>query len=214
MRDWPLLSVLASIFGLLASVLPAQPLLAFTVEGMHRRQYWRLWTGHFVHFGSAHLWGDWLAFVVWAALVEAESRRALVATLLLGAPLLSLALTLACPSLTEYRGLSGLDTALVLELILLRGFVLKGEQEGRGLGPWLTGLLGRPALQLVGGACLCLLASKIGYEYYAGRALLAHDLGAGVRLLPAAHAFGALLGLATGWLYRHSPSSLTCAAPR
>ena len=40
--------------------------------------------------------------------------------------------------------------------------------------------------------------SRIGYEFQAGRAILAHDLGLGVKLLPAAHAFGALIGLGIG----------------
>jgi len=199
---WPWLALVASAVGLVANALPAQPLLAFTAEGMHRGQWWRLWTAHFVHYGSAHFWGDWLAFVVWAALVEAESRRALAATLLLGAPLLLLALDLTCPKLGEYRGLSGIDTALVLELILLRGFVTN-EANAPGLGPWLTRLLGRRALQLVGGFCLCLLAGKVAYEFQVGRAILAHDLGVGVLLLPAAHAFGALVGLTVGLVYRH-----------
>jgi rhomboid family GlyGly-CTERM serine protease len=202
---WPWISLLASLIGLLESALPAQ-LFAFSAEGLHRGQWWRLWTGHFVHYGSAHLWGDWLAFVVWAALVEAESRRALAITLLIGAPLLLLVLDFVYPALAEYRGLSGIDTALVSELILLRGFERHGKTDNPGLGSWLSGLLGRRALRLVGGFCLCLLACKIGYEFRAGRAILAHDLGPGVHILPAAHVFGAVLGLALGLVYRHSPS--------
>ena len=194
-RRWPWVALLASFGALLASVLSAQRWLAFTADGMQRGELWRLWTGHFVHYGSAHLWGDWLAFVVWAALVEGESRRALVATLLIGAPLLLATLALACPALGEYRGLSGIDTALVIELIVLRGFVRQEASSERGVGPWLTRLLGRPILRVVGGYSLCLSVVKIGYEFYAGHALLARDLGFGVRLLPAAHAVGALVGL-------------------
>jgi len=199
-------ALLASLAGLLASVLPAQRILAFTAAGMQRGELWRLWTGHFVHYGSAHLWGDWLAFVVWAALVESESRRALVATLLIGAPLLLFVLELACTALGEYRGLSGIDTALVIELILLRGFACRRTGSERGLGPWLTRLLGRSALRVIGGASLCLSVLKIGYEFQAGHALLAHDLGFGVKLLPAAHAFGALIGLGFALLFGR-PSS-------
>ena len=211
-RRWPWLSLLASLASLLASVLPADHLLAFTAAGMQRAELWRLWTGHFVHYGSAHLWGDWLAFVVWAALVESESRRALVATLLFGAPLLLWGLELACPELGEYRGLSGLDTALVIELILLRGFMRPGIGRERGLGPWLTRLLGRPALRVIGGCSLCLSVVKIGYEFQAGHALLAHDLGFGVKLLPAAHAFGALIGLGLGLVFGRPNSNYGCTA--
>lgn len=194
----PWLSLLASVIGLLASELPAQHFLAFTAAGMQKGELWRLWTGHFVHYGSAHLWGDWLAFVVWAALVESESRRALVVTLSIGAPLLLLALAHACPALGEYRGLSGIDTALVIELILLRGFARREPAGGRGVGPWLTRLLGRHVLRIVGAFSLFFSALKLVYEFQAGHAILAHDLGLGVKLLPAAHAFGALIGLGIG----------------
>jgi membrane associated rhomboid family serine protease len=200
-RRWPWLALLASLAGLLASVLPAERWLAFTATGMQRGQLWRFWSGHFVHYGSAHLWGDWLAFVVWAGLVESESRRALAATLLLGAPLLLFALELSCPELGEYRGLSGIDTALVIELILLRGFGRSESDGERGPGARLTRLLGRRALRVVGGCSLGLLGLKIGYEFCAGQAILAHDLGAGVRLLPAAHAFGALIGAGIGLIF-------------
>jgi hypothetical protein len=46
----------------------------------------------------------------------------------------------------------------------------------------------------VGIASLSLFALKTGYEFVVGHALLAPDLGPGVRLLPAAHVFGALAG--------------------
>lgn len=203
----PWLSLLASVIGLLASELPAQHFLAFTAAGMQKGELWRLWTGHFVHYGSAHLWGDWLAFVVWAALVEGESRRALGVTLLIGAPVLLLALERVCPALGEYRGLSGIDSALVVELILLRGFAPGGGGAGGGLGPWLTRQVGRPVLRAVGGLSLGLSALKIGFELRAGHAILAHDLGLGVQLLPAAHAFGALLGVGIGWSFRRQSSS-------
>ena len=192
----PWVALLSTCVGLLASALPAASVLAYTAEGMRRAEWWRLWTGHFVHYGSAHLWGDLLAFAVWAALVESESRPVLVTTLLLGTPLLSCLFAWACPELSEYRGLSALDAALVVELIVLRGFITSTSSAEHGLGPWLTRTLGRKVLRSIGCACLCLSVLKVGYEFYAGHALLARDLGRGVALLPAAHAFGVLVGLA------------------
>lgn len=194
-RRLPWVTALATSAGLVASVLPAS-VLAYTILGLRRAEFWRLWTGHFVHYNRAHLWGDLLAFAVWAALVESESRRVLVVTLLLGTPLLSSAFAVFCPSVTEYRGLSSLDAALVVELVLLRGFAGGESQASRGFGPWLTRFIGSPALRAIGIFSLCLSALKIGYEFCVGHALLAPDLGQGVTLLPAAHAFGALLGVA------------------
>ncbi|MES1174179.1 MAG: rhomboid family intramembrane serine protease [Myxococcales bacterium] len=196
----PWVSLLATGCGLLASALPASPsLLAYTSQGVERGQLWRLWSAHFVHYNGAHLWGDLLAFAVWAALVESESRRALLSTLLLGAPLLMSVLALGCPSLAEYRGLSGLDTALVIELILLRGFAAPARGGERGFGPWLTRRVGRAPLRYIGVFSLGLSAVKIVYESCAGHALIARDLGNGVTLLPAAHAVGAGVGLLVCW---------------
>ena len=206
--EWPWVALVATSLGLLASALPAAHFLAYTAVGVEKGQWWRFWTGHLVHYGSAHLWGDLLAFAVWAALVESESRRVLLATLLCGAPLLSCAFRLACPELGEYRGLSSLDAALVIELIVLRGLGPRAGAAGQGVGPWLTRSLGSRALRAVGWVSLGLFALKTGYEYAAGHALLAPDLGRGVRLLPSAHAFGGLLGLALGIIAQHlTPSA-------
>lgn len=196
----PWVSLLATSIGLLASALPASPaLLAYTSRSVERGELWRLWSAHFVHYNGAHLWGDLLAFAVWAVLVESESRRALLATLLLGAPALMSALALCYPDLAQYRGLSGLDTALVIELILLRGFAPPARGDEPGAGPWLTRRLGRSLLRRVAILSLGLSVAKVGYEACVGHALIARNLGNGVRLLPAAHAFGALVGLAVYW---------------
>jgi rhomboid family GlyGly-CTERM serine protease len=145
------------------------------VHGAWVAEPWRLWTGHFVHFGAAHLRGDLLAFVVWAALLEQRERRTLARIVLGATPLLSLALLAGYPGLSEYRGLSGLDCSLVVALIGERGF---SNARFRWLGP----------------ACLVAFALKCVYEMTQRRALLAPDLGGGAKLLPMAHVLGAVLG--------------------
>ena len=120
--------------------------------------------------------GDLLAFVVWAALLERESRAALWRILLVAGPLLSFAILLSYPTLTQYRGLSGLDCSLVVALIGRRGLA---SHRPRGLG-------------LI---CLACFAAKCGYELIVGQAILAPDLGEGVKLLPLAHVLGAVFGL-------------------
>ncbi|HEX6765084.1 MAG TPA: rhomboid family intramembrane serine protease, partial [Polyangiaceae bacterium] len=122
-RATPWLSLAASAAGLaLSSGLVGSPSdYALAPGRLVDGELFRLWTGHFVHYGSAHLWGDLLAFAFWAAAVERSSRRLFAVTLFCATPLLSLGILLACPELREYRGLSGLDCALVVELILVRG---------------------------------------------------------------------------------------------
>lgn len=153
---------------------------ALTPDAVARLELWRLWTGHLVHFNAAHLRGDLLAFFVWAALLESESRVVLWRVLGVVAPLLSLAVLVSCPSLAEYRGLSGLDCSLVVALILLRG-------------------VASPRLRKLGWVCLACFGAKCSYELLSGRAILAPDLGEGVALLPSAHLLGALGGLLVTW---------------
>ena len=167
-------SGLAWVLSNASSALQARS--ALTPSALAHGELWRLWTGHLVHFGGAHLRGDLLAFLVWAALLERESRAALGRVLLLGAPLLSLSVLLAYPGLTQYRGLSGLDCSLVVALIFRRGLA---NQRRRSLGV----------------VCLACFAAKCGYELVTGHAILAPDLGAGVKLLPLAHLFGAAFGV-------------------
>ncbi len=177
-RAVPWLALFASVVAWLLSTAPAelQAVCALNRAAIAGGEPWRLWTGHFVHFGSAHLRGDLLAFLVWAAWLERGARGLLLCVLLVGAPLLSLVVLIGCPALAEYRGLSGLDCSLVSALIWLRGL---NSQRLRG----------------VGALCLAAFVAKCGYELLTGRAILAPDLGEGVRLLPLAHLTGAVLGL-------------------
>jgi rhomboid family GlyGly-CTERM serine protease len=176
---WLALSCAALSWGLSSMPSAVQTRSALAPEALAPGEAWRLWTGHLVHFGPAHLRGDLLAFLVWAALLERESRRALARILFIGAPLLSLAILLCCPSLDQYRGLSGLDCSLVVALIWRRGLA---SQRLRGVGV----------------LCLAAFAAKCAYELIVGKALFASDLGAGVKLLPLAHVLGAALGLMLG----------------
>lgn len=173
---WLALAATALSGALSSGSLALQSHCALTDDALARFEIWRLWTGHLVHFGAAHLRGDLLAFLLWAALLEAESRAVLWRVLLGVTPLLSLAILFGYPTLAEYRGLSGLDCSLVVALMVLRGVA---SHKLRGLG-WL---------------CLGGFGAKCGYELLSGQALLAPDLGRGVTLLPAAHLLGAVGGV-------------------
>ena len=153
----------------------------------------RLWTGHLVHFSAAHLNGDILAFAVWAALIEWRSRRLLLVLTGIGAPLLSMLLLWLHPTLDEYRGLSALDAALAVALMLLHR-----EQQ-----------------RAVSMLALTLFLSKCGYELLTDHALLAPDLGDQVRLLPLSHLLGAVLGAAFVWGLRQRlrKSAFSLVAP-
>lgn len=179
-KPWLALAVTALVYVLSQGSAELHSSCALTPDAVAGLELWRLWTGHLVHFNAAHLRGDLLAFFVWAAVLETESRVVLWRVLGLAAPLLSLAVLVCCPSLAQYRGLSGLDCSLVVALILLRGVA---SPRLRGLG-WL---------------CLACFGAKCSYELLSGRAILAPDLGEGVALLPSAHLLGAVSGLLVTW---------------
>jgi rhomboid family GlyGly-CTERM serine protease len=150
-------------------------------------QWWRIFTGHFVHYNSAHSIGDIAAFTLWAALIEAISRRTLAVAVSLSVLFVGIGILLCCPSVMRYRGLSGIDIAFAIVLLGLLA-----------CSPRIRNL--RHARAMLGVVSVALLGKTI-YEFGAGAAILAPDLGNGVALLPAAHAFGALAGVAT-WFFR------------
>ena len=145
--------------------------LALTAEAL--REPWRLWTGHLAHFGWEHALANALALAVpWVPAARSDRRRLALAMLLLP-PALSLVLL---PGLGEatYRGASGLACALWA----LVGLRLTARRESGSVG-----------LMMLGG-----LGLKLGAEAAFGVGILAHS--GGWQTLPAAHLWGALLGLA------------------
>jgi rhomboid family GlyGly-CTERM serine protease len=142
-------------------------------------QWWRLWTGHLVHFGLQHALLDAIVLFAGASLLERErGTRRLLRQLLLAAPLIALGL-LAVPGLEEYRGASGLAATVALAA---------GIALWPGAGRW------RPAL-LAGGL--------IWAGFSAAQAMRpewsAAGLPGGVTVAWQAHLFGAACALLPGW---------------
>ncbi len=148
-------------------------------------EWWRLLSCHLVHYSPAHAVGDIAAFTVWAAIVEAISRRLLVWVLGTAALVVGLGVLVFCPAVRHYGGLSAIDVALATALL----GVLATSPEFRRL-PGARTWVALIALAHV---------SKAFYELALGTAILAPDLGKGVVLLPPAHLLGAAAGL-LGWL--------------
>ncbi len=148
-------------------------------------EWWRLVTAHFVHYGADHARGDILAFALWAGALEALSRRWLVVTLAWSTSAIGLGVLIGRPDVEHYAGLSGVLLTLVVVLVA----VVAARARGAGLHG--VGILAA----VTGGLVLI----KTSVEFARGQALLAPDLGEGVRLLPEAHAFGALVGLGIAW---------------
>ncbi|HEX9010588.1 MAG TPA: rhomboid family intramembrane serine protease [Holophagaceae bacterium] len=137
------------------------------------REPWRLWTGHLAHYDWEHAAANAVALLVPLVLLPPTERRRAALALLLAAPLLSLVLL---PGLGggEYRGASGLACALWT----LAGLHLACRRESATVG-----------LLLLGG-----LGLKLAAEVALGSGFLVRTEG--WQSLPAAHLWGAILGLA------------------
>lgn len=148
-----------------------------TTESWLAGDWHTLWTGHLLHYTPEHFVWDALMFVCFALLLNKEEGWRMWAWLFCAAPFISLTVFTVNPQLTEYRGLSALDT------MLFTRFCLGYAVSSRGVDRWLFGVLP------IGG-----LVAKIGYELSAGSAFFVSDLGPGVEPLPSAHIAGLICG--------------------
>jgi rhomboid family GlyGly-CTERM serine protease len=147
---WP--ALLVALLAVLPETLQAR--LAWDRAAIDGGEYWRLWSGHFVHWSAAHALSNGLLLVVLGFCLDragaAGSRRRFAAWPLFVAPLLlSLALPLLAPAMENYRGASGLVAMLAVALcvdawisrsdrllgaVLLGALLLKTGLEGAGVG--------------------------------------------------------------------------------
>jgi rhomboid family GlyGly-CTERM serine protease len=164
--------------------------LAYERQAILSGQLWRLWTAHLVHFSWQHAISDTL--VLFAATTYAcrlGRPRLAWAALAIGAPVISLALLLAVPEMSEYRGASG----LALMMVVLCG-ALKWPSASRN---------GRLLLAALG---VGVLAKTVAEAY--GATTGAAGLPLDVAVAWQAHAVGALCAAPLAmWHWRGSRSN-------
>jgi rhomboid family GlyGly-CTERM serine protease len=142
---------------------------------------WRIATCHFTHFTYEQLAWDALVFLLLAIACERRNRSAFRATLLASVIVVPIAV-LAFSSVTMYRGLSGIDSALF-------GFLLVSEwQRSR-----------------IVALCGVAFAAKMIFEMSTGATVFVHSDS--FIAVPAAHIAGALVGVIAG-AYRCFSSSI------
>lgn len=126
---------------LLVAVLPAvllwfapatQGILLYDRAAILEGAWWRLWTGHWMHFSISHLTWNLVALIGAGAWLEHLQPGRLSRYLLLAAPLISVVFLVGEPAMHAYGGLSGLATGAVV-LLGLTGFAQRdGDRTGWG----------------------------------------------------------------------------------
>lgn len=153
--------------------------LAWERKAILAGQWWRLWTGHLVHFGMPHAFTNALVLLAAGSIIERSMRPArLLRHLAMAAPFISLLLLAAMPGLDEYRGASSLTAMLAV---------------AAGLACWPRAGRWRRAILAGGGA---FTAATAFHALGAGAGL--SSLPEGVAVAWQAHGLGAACGLVTG----------------
>lgn len=142
-------------------------------------QLWRAVTGHFCHWSVDHLCWDLVVFATLGALVERCSRRVFIACVALAAVAITVGLAILCPHLDTYRGLSGLDCALLGGLVGQLLVKARAERNGRAA--------------LIASLIVTVFAVKLGIEIAGERTLFVDSASAFVPV-PLAHAIGFVVG--------------------
>lgn len=187
---WPSASALLALAAL--ALIYAPPglidLLAYDRQAILSGQWWRLWSGHLVHYSISHALIDGVMLLLCGSVLEALiGTRRLCLALCWAAPLIALLLLLAVPDMTHYRGLSALD---VMVATMALGALWCGHHLPR---PWLA-LLAAVLLVKTAGEALGIQSATSA-------------LPDGIRVMWQAHALGIACGLLEPLLKSRSANS-------
>jgi rhomboid family GlyGly-CTERM serine protease len=183
------LAVLAMVLLQLAHQF-TEPWLQYDRSGILAGQWWRLLTGHWVHFNVRHLVLNIAGMMVMVWLFAgALTRRQLLCAVLLSTAMIDAGMLLWMPDLHHYVGLSG-----VLHGVLAAGCIAWWRSEPR----------------LLAGALTAVLVGKLLWEQLYGELPLAGEM----TVIVNAHLYGAiggalcgLVGLATSLIKRLRPAA-------
>lgn len=110
------------VLGLFALVIQLNPAwrdgLIYQREAIARGEVWRLWTGHWVHFGWPHFIADTGLFLILGWMLERRHRGAVLSALVLMPLFVSAVIFFFEPTMQRYAGLSALNLGLLLFLAL------------------------------------------------------------------------------------------------
>ena len=147
-------------------------------------EWWRLITGHWVHFSGSHLFWNLIVMLPAGVWLERLNPAALRWTIAVSPLAISLALLAFDPSMAIYAGISGVASG-VLVALAVNG--LRTEPRARWL--WL--------------AVLALFVAKVAIESFRSHPLNPELTAQHIHSVPLAHLVGATVGAATALLSRN-----------
>lgn len=153
----------------------AQTALQFDRAGIAAGQVWRLLTGNFVHYSWWHLGANLGVFAILAWIAAGRSTGT-AGVVVLSAAAVGAGVYCGADGITTYRGVSGVDCALLAWVL-----VSMAAQEGGG---WAGGYIG----------VLLLAVAKAAYETITGQVLLPTSAPTGVEVVNITHLIGLALG--------------------
>ncbi len=111
----PWLFLAGSAAALLVQLHPGwRDALVYDRGALRSHEFWRLWTGHWVHFGWPHFVADAGLFFILGWLMERSHPWFSRTALLLMPPFISAALYWCDPTMERYAGLSAVNLGLLL----------------------------------------------------------------------------------------------------
>lgn len=164
--------------------------LEFNRNAIGAGQWWRLVTGHLVHYGWPHMAADMSVFVALCWIAGRRGTGVLRMTAV-AIPVIGAAIYFCSPATITYRGMSGVDAALF-------GWVLVTMATERG---------GWRSVAYVG--MLVLAVGRFAFETATGQSLLPTSLPEDIAVVGSAHLAGLAVGCAMAILdrYRAGPRS-------
>jgi rhomboid family GlyGly-CTERM serine protease len=190
---WASLGVVAVALGLAAAPALA-PSLLYDRAALERGEYWRLWTGHFVHFGWSHLLWNLAVFAVASSWAERVAPRRARVLLIVAPPIIGVALFGLDPELGFYGGLSGV-TAAMLTFLAFAQLARIAETEAAAVVVVVAGAEARsaaPSDRWFWRTVLALIILKIAAEFAVSLPQFARLASEGIQPVPLAHLAGVL----------------------
>lgn len=184
--------LLLPLFCLALNLLPEgdTALLAYQHSTLIEGEWWRLWTGHFVHFSPSHALTNGAMLIMLSLLfARTYGEKTLALIYVFGPVVISLMLLWLVPDMVAYRGASALDAILFASLLAGKLIHVRGKMAV----PFV----------LLAGAWLV----KLSFEIGDGASF--SSLPASVHVAWQAHVSGMLIGIVLGlcmeWEAWHKP---------